>query len=734
MDHPADGSPYAILSHTWDADGEQSYQDICRIHDSVHVRASLCRIYFALLWFLATSLAYFLRCFALAVDSRYLNDMLQLQERGQRNARHAPINRTCARIMFSPWRVLSTFRAWSISLAEVARTLSPLVFPSTPHDPRLSEKLRKACAAARADYFSRLWVDSSCIDKTSSAELSEAINSMYAWYRDAAVCYAYLQDVSLPDDPHHPESAFCRSRWFTRGWTLQELIAPRVVIFMSQQWEVIGTKESLADVIEAITGIDRDILTHRKSPDDVCVAARMSWAASRSKTRVEDEAYCLMGIFGIVMTPIYGEGDHAFRRLQEEILKCIPDDTIFAHEEAFLIHINPSKPSTPTPSFIATITPLRQSSEDVEPHLTLLAPSPRSFLLCRDVRPVSRRELHRRLRAPNSSPPDLPYQECSPTPYGLRIQLPLIPLDEPTAAKLRFQSQWPMFNGDTAARNEWYIAILCCEYSSNHLQVEEHTLARLCYSPASERSGIVVHAARTRIELRSCSNLPLPLSITFPTSSSLPHTYMPVQTVYLPRPIYVRSPKQSALWLTNTTMNIMVPRWTKAALRSQGYHVECPGFDPFHTSQLSLSPAYLGNPLILRLRKDGQEAAVFAPVRPPLLRTLWTASPPSHDNISGSRGHAEMPYPVVFCRVVSSQHPEFNQLTSWKQDYNCLPPRVEFPDSSLPDDSTCLLQNKMIIPVLIPMGPCLYELRIHTVTGTVRLEMERSLSRIGTTT
>ena len=94
--------------------------------------------------------------------------------------------------------------------------------------------------------------DLCCIDKTSSAELSEAINSMYRWYQESGVCYAYLADV--------PPNAFSKSRWFTRGWTLQELIAPSTVIFLDQKWQEIDTKSSLQEVISEITSIPTNIL------------------------------------------------------------------------------------------------------------------------------------------------------------------------------------------------------------------------------------------------------------------------------------------------------------------------------------------------------------------------------------------------------------------------------------------------------------------------------------------
>ncbi|PIL28610.1 hypothetical protein GSI_08652 [Ganoderma sinense ZZ0214-1] len=243
--------------------------------------------------------------------------------------RAVPI-RDGTRVVCARTRVAFSLYALSELFDEAARGILPQL--SLLNDSRLSEKIRKACAVARLDNFSQLWVDTSCIDKTSSSELSEAINSMFAWYRDAAVCYVYLADVPRSDDLRRPGSAFRRSRWFTRGWTLQELIAPRVVVFLSREWEIIGTKENLADLVEDITGIDRDVLVHKKSHTELSIAARMSWAAERATTRVEDQAYCLLGIFGIIMTPIYGEGEHAFRRLQEEILRHIPDDSIFAWE------------------------------------------------------------------------------------------------------------------------------------------------------------------------------------------------------------------------------------------------------------------------------------------------------------------------------------------------------------------------------------------------------------------
>ncbi|KAH6612868.1 hypothetical protein B0J18DRAFT_69947 [Chaetomium sp. MPI-SDFR-AT-0129] len=216
-------------------------------------------------------------------------------------------------------------------------------------------KIRDAARLAELEGYQYLWVDTCCIDKTSSAELSEAINSMFRWYRNAAVCYALLSDVDyeLPPDaarspgdsektipygyaPPALMKAIMSSRWFKRGWTLQELIAPKDVFFYSKQWFPLGSKRRGTrdmvnpEVISDITEIDLHVLQSLVELEDVSVASRMRWAANRDTTRVEDKAYCLMGIFGVNMPLLYGEGDRAFIRLQEEILKSTDDQSIFA--------------------------------------------------------------------------------------------------------------------------------------------------------------------------------------------------------------------------------------------------------------------------------------------------------------------------------------------------------------------------------------------------------------------
>ncbi len=196
-------------------------------------------------------------------------------------------------------------------------------------------KIAHTCELAIQDGLEYVWVDTCCIDKTSSAELSEAINSMFHWYHRAEVCYAYLSDVHTAENPKSLGSQFRGSRWFTRGWTLQELLAPPKLRFYSRRWELIAPVTDLYDTIEEITSI-LPVYLRRVSSQwafmfrSASIATRMSWAANRNTTRVEDMAYCLLGLFNVNMPLLYGEGDRAFLRLQEEIIKQSDDETILA--------------------------------------------------------------------------------------------------------------------------------------------------------------------------------------------------------------------------------------------------------------------------------------------------------------------------------------------------------------------------------------------------------------------
>ena len=240
------------------------------------------------------------------------------------------------------------------------------------------QKITACCRQAVNDRLQYAWIDTCCIDKSSSAELTEAINSMFGWYRQCDLCYVYLADVSA-DLAKGPADLgikqFSNSRWFTRGWTLQELLAPERVIFFTVDWVFFGTKSKekpisrytyreLDSVIAQATGIDIEALQFGNLRTS-SIATRMSWASRRQTTRVEDTAYCLLGIFDINMPLLYGEGKKAFLRLQEEIMKTSIDTSIFGWEN------EPVKTSL-VPSG-------KRGSLELAEYSSFLAPSPSYF-------------------------------------------------------------------------------------------------------------------------------------------------------------------------------------------------------------------------------------------------------------------------------------------------------------------------------------------------------------------
>jgi len=189
------------------------------------------------------------------------------------------------------------------------------------------EKARTACKIALKRKLVWLWVDTVCIDKTNNVELSEAINSMWRWYYESALCLVYLEDITHANCFQD----FGKSEWFKRGWTLQELIAPGTMVFFGSDWSEIGTRATLEAQLSAATGIPHEVLNDRSRVFTCSVAQKMSWAAQRSTTRPEDMAYCLLGLFSINMELLYGEGaKNAFRRLQMRILEVNEDESIFA--------------------------------------------------------------------------------------------------------------------------------------------------------------------------------------------------------------------------------------------------------------------------------------------------------------------------------------------------------------------------------------------------------------------
>ncbi len=301
-------------------------------------------------------------------------------------------------------------------------------------------KIDLACQQARLDGYEWAWVDTNCIDKSSSSELSEAINSMYAWYRDAEVCYVFMKDVEVDPSPassgveerkdeggkdedgkredgkdnesrdakhqnerKKPENtipnrppqnnladprirdAFETSVWFSRGWTLQELLAPSKVIFYSREWLFLATKDDTETrvTISDITSIDKDYLREPSAIYSASVAHRISWMAQRTTTRIEDTAYCLLGLFGIHMALLYGEGHRAFERLQEEIIRVSNDQTIFCWQAS--VDSESRRSSSSSSSLLEDVELSKVTAKD--PHrqaelkrwTSILAPDPRVF-------------------------------------------------------------------------------------------------------------------------------------------------------------------------------------------------------------------------------------------------------------------------------------------------------------------------------------------------------------------
>ncbi|GAB7323774.1 hypothetical protein MBLNU13_g07231t1 [Cladosporium sp. NU13] len=361
-------------------------------------------------------------------------------------------------------------------------------------------KIHLTCQQAKRDGLSWCWVDTCCIDKTSSAELSEAINSMFNWYARAHVCYAYLSDVSIGvrRDPRgetqsqyqeiveiHEETsldsqrgkqlhtrwrrwydselhsqttttstifescrhetpttdaimyeAFGDSRWFQRGWTLQELIAPRRLKFFGSSWESLGERdEELLHAVIECTGLTSTVFGNTRALRATPIAQRMSWMAHRQTTRKQDEAYCLLGIFGVHMPLLYGEADMAFVRLQEELVRRFRDHSLLIFSDL-----------------------TRNTSILREP----LAASPKDFAGCKQI------------KACNTYKIPFALQSYQMTKDAIHINLPLIRMDKGNWARdlalLGYTHNGAplalvlMRAKITDAEDTW----LACDYESHH--------------------------------------------------------------------------------------------------------------------------------------------------------------------------------------------------------------------------------------------------------------------------
>ncbi|KAI0104258.1 HET-domain-containing protein [Nemania sp. FL0031] len=260
-----------------------------------------------------------------------------------------------------------------ISFRQLPDVVAELRSNKAPGSTPQIEKIRGACKIARDSGFRWLWIDSCCIDKSNAVEFDETIRSMYNWYRDARICITYLNDVDatgswgprLFNSIERDGPSF----WFSRGWTLQELLAPSEVRFYDRNWEYIGTRHSHAQTLSQITGIATDYLLGAKDILSACVATKMSWMAGRTTTRPEDIAYSMLGIFNVHMNTRYGEGMEAFIRLQQELLTAshlTADESIFAWR-------------MPAPHSGGRFLRSNQEADWLEGEWGLLAPSPDWF-------------------------------------------------------------------------------------------------------------------------------------------------------------------------------------------------------------------------------------------------------------------------------------------------------------------------------------------------------------------
>jgi hypothetical protein len=183
------------------------------------------------------------------------------------------------------------------------------------------DKIHFCAQQTHRDDLDHFWIDTCCINKQDHIELQDAINSMFRWYQRAVHCYVYLSDVSTSSGLSETnwETAFRNSRWFTRGWTLQELLAPRSVKFFSKEGTQIGDMRTLERQVHEVTGIATAAL--QGTPlQTFSFETRLSWMSKRTTTRKEDKVYSLLGIFGVFLPPNYGEGEeYAFKRLRREI-------------------------------------------------------------------------------------------------------------------------------------------------------------------------------------------------------------------------------------------------------------------------------------------------------------------------------------------------------------------------------------------------------------------------------
>ncbi|KAH9884788.1 heterokaryon incompatibility protein-domain-containing protein [Cubamyces lactineus] len=478
---------------------------------------------------------------------------------------------------------------------------------------QLSAKIVRCCQYANSKGFAFVWIDTCCIDKTSSAELSEAINSMFDWYSFATVCYVYLADVPDSTSPRSEGSWFRSSAWFSRGWTLQELIVPHRNIFLSQDWRMIGTKATLADVIETITGIDVDVLRRTRPLLAVSVARRMSWAAHRYTTRIEDEAYCLMGIFGVRFPTVYGEGRQAFVRLQEEIMKRLPDYSHLAWGYMW-----------PLKSLEDDLTTLKKVPMDelrASKGAYLFASRPTDFQWSAGFSPIPLNTLASRLGVPSLDPPNIKLGILACEDAEGRIPALIIYPDDSSSTCLiggfePLHSYFYKFDGTISplqqSEHEAFNASLDEEGSVSR---RPRSITRLEWM-LNARAEDVRHAPMSlRIVLLEPSALRAVLA-KHPESLAIRDVYIPIQRLHVESQTSVLNrptiePSEASKF--TAPCSIILPCWTLAHFEDLGvtYHIDTEGGETVPVSVPGPPPDDSPYRLLLRYGSSAIVVTIF---------------------------------------------------------------------------------------------------------------------------
>ncbi|KAI1791147.1 HET-domain-containing protein [Ganoderma leucocontextum] len=416
---------------------------------------------------------------------------------------------------------------------------------ANPRD-HTSPKIKQSCTLAERHGYKWIWNDTCCIDKTSSAELSEAINSMFHYYSRAEVCYAYLRDVPNDEDPRDADSAFRKSRWYTRGWTLQELIAPALLIFLSADWQMLGTKGDLAPLVEEVTRVPASVLRLETPLDDVSVAKRMSWAAARQTTRLEDEAYCLMGIFGVNMPTLYGEGRRAFRRLQEEIMKQTTDTSLFVWGA-----------STTTQALQSAVGYCDIEHAHADAHSFLFAPAPSAFKDISDISYEPPRTVEFQMPANGGKPIAVTTLVKLPTftiaPYAVHAHVPVFEISGLFVAVI--------FCTKASTQEAIGLVLTPCHTRSDPSRPLFHTGGRLAIQ-SNERSS----------RFRICM---VNLAFHAPTFTASKSSWKDVYITHLPPPPATdAAPVVLKSMISSLSASFRFPRWEIERLQEHGFYLD----------------------------------------------------------------------------------------------------------------------------------------------------------------